>query len=309
MRTHTTAEGVGKSEQNEQRESPIDEWTNQIHHGDVRETLAAMPADSVHCVMTSPPYYGLRDYETDGQLGLEDSLEEYVRTLVTVGDELRRVLRPDGSWWLNLGDSFAGSASTQRTDTSETNSSQHEHSATLSSPVRPAVLRNKSKMLAPHRVAIALQDAGWIIRADCIWKKPNPMPHPVRDRLNEHKEYVFHLVPESEYWFDLDAVRKAHADSSLDRTNYAFNSAGKGSTTCPREDRTEDVLLTGEQALHSNGKNPGDIFEIAVTAFPDAHFAVFPEALCETPLKATCPPRVCAECGMPYDRQHNKIPV
>jgi len=107
--------------------------------------------------MTSPPYYGLRDYGVDGQIGLEDSLEEFVEALVGVGDELRRVLREDGNWWLNLGDSFI----------------------------------EKQKTLAPHRVAIALQDAGWIVRSDAVWSKPNPMPHPVKDRLHEHKEFVF----------------------------------------------------------------------------------------------------------------------
>jgi DNA modification methylase len=118
----------------------IADWTQDIHTGDVRDRLSDLPANSVHMGMTSPPYYNLRDYQEKDQIGLEDSLSEYIDELVTVFDEIRRVLRPDGSLWLNLGDSY----------------------------------QNKQKMLVPHRVAIALQDAGWIVRNDVTWVKPNP---------------------------------------------------------------------------------------------------------------------------------------
>ena len=168
--------------------SDIGEWTNDIHQGDAAETLAEMPESSVHMAMCSPPYFGLRDYGVDGQIGLEDSLEEYIDGLLEVAEELRRVLRPDGSWWLNLGDSFVA----------------------------------KDKQLVPHRVAIALQDAGWIVRSDSVWTKPNPMPHPVKDRLHEHKEFVFHLAPEPDYWFDLDAIREPHKESSIERAQYGY---------------------------------------------------------------------------------------
>ncbi|EMA67586.1 DNA methylase N-4/N-6 domain-containing protein [Halorubrum aidingense JCM 13560] len=243
----------------DQRDGEIDRWINDIHQGDVVGTLREMPESSVHCVMTSPPYYGLRDYGVDGQIGLEESLDEFVDALVDVGDELRRVLRDDGSWWLNLGDSFI----------------------------------EKQKTLAPHRVAIALQNAGWIVRSDAVWSKPNPMPHPVKDRLHEHKEFVFQLTPTRDYWFDLDAIRESHAESSLNRTG--------------RNDNTErpfpgnDQTLDPDQFLHPNGKNPGDVLEVPIKSFPEAHFAVYPPELCEIPLKSSCPPKVCAVCGTPYD--------
>lgn len=265
----------------------LSQWENQIHQGDAAETLAQMPEGSVNCVMTSPPYYGLRDYGIDGQIGLEESLDDYIESLLDVADEVRRVLRDDGSWWLNLGDSFAGSWGAQSKDETENNLPQHDHPD--KNPARHTDLRRKNKMLVPHRVAIALQEHGWIVRSDAVWSKPNPMPHPVKDRLHEHKEFVFHLTPEPDYWFDLDSIRIPHKKSSLERTESSFGSSAVGSLACPREDKRESVLMDAEDALHPNGKNPGDVFEIPVRAFPEAHFAVYPPELCEAPIKATCP--------------------
>lgn len=280
----------------------IDAWVNDIHQGDAIQTLQELPENSVHMSMCSPPYYGLRDYGSDGQIGLEDSLDDYIQSIVDVADELHRVLRDDGSWWLNLGDSFAGSWGAQSKDETENNLPQHDHPE--KNPARSGQLRRKSKMLVPHRVAIALQDAGWVIRSDAVWAKPNPMPHPVKDRFNEHKEFVFHLVPEPDYWFDLDAVREPHKDSSIERTEYAYNTAGTSSAESPTENRSpEEIAMESVDACHQNGKNPGDIMEVSVRAFPEAHFAVYPPELCETPIKSSCPPVVCEECGTPYERE------
>jgi len=242
-------------------------WINDIHHGDAAETLVEMPESSVHCVMTSPPYWGLRDYSVDGQIGLEDSLNEYIGNLLDVADELRRVLRPDGSWWLNLGDSFAGSRGAQSKD--ETSNNLPQDGFPDKNPGRNASLRRKSKMLVPHRVAIVLQDAGWIVRADCPWVKPNPMPHPVKDRLHEHKEFVFHLTPEPDYWFDLDAVRQPHKEHSIERSKREDNRHEHSQ----RQTAASEETLNPDQFVHQNGKNPGDILEVAVKPFPDTHFA------------------------------------
>jgi DNA modification methylase len=251
----------------------IGKWTNDIHVGDVRETLSEMPASSVHCVMTSPPYFGLRDYSADGQIGLEDSLDEYIAELVAVGEGLRRVLRDDGSWWLNLGDSYGP---------------------------------DKQKQLVPHRVAIALQDAGWVVRNDVTWVKPNPMPQSVKDRLNTTTEQVFHLAPGSDYWYDLDAIRESHAEASVKRMEHGKGDSLK-SAGMNNSDSSGGIHEGGKDKIadeyHSAGKNPGDVFEVTTKPFPDAHFAVYPPELCEKPIKATCPPRVCVECGSPYERQ------
>ena len=247
----------------------IEHWTNDIHTGDAAGTLAELPESSVHMVMTSPPYYGLRDYSVDGQIGLEESLDEYIEELVGVFREVRRVLRPDGSAWLNLGDSYDG---------------------------------GKNKMLVPHRVAIALQDDGWIVRNDATWAKPNPMPQSVKDRLNDTTEQVFHLVSERDYWYDLDAIREPHAESTKAR---AENSGGSGGWNDDVGGQTENKGLQTKEyrdQLDPAGKNPGDVFEVTTKPFPEAHFAVYPPKLVEKPLKATCPPKVCAECGSPYNR-------
>ena len=277
-------------------------WVNDIHQGDAAETLAEMPDSSVHMAMCSPPYYGLRDYSVDGQVGLEEFLDQYISELLNVASELRRVLRPDGSWWLNLGDSFAGSWGAQSKDDEANHRDRDAYP--VKNPARAGNLRRKSKMLVPHRVAIALEDAGWIVRSDAVWVKPNPMPHPVKDRLNEHKEFVFHLTPEPDYWFDLDAIREPHKESSLNSDPSRFNTSGEQGHEMPAEDGDRDsVGVDAEDALHPNGKNPGDVFEVSVKPFPDAHFAVYPPELCERPIKSSCPPKVCAACGTPYDRE------
>lgn len=284
-------------------------WVNDIRQGDAAETLAEIPEDSVHMVMCSPPYYGLRDYGVKGQIGLEERLDEYIESLLGVAEELRRVLRDDGSWWLNLGDSFAGSRAAQGF---AGECKEYTDETPDKSPHRNSTLRRKSKMLVPHRVAIALQDAGWIVRADCPWVKPNPMPQPVKDRLHEHKEFVFHLTPEPDYWFDLDAIREPHKEPSLERRErYDYNTSGTEADAYPGHHHADDEWLgtEPEDALHPNGKNPGDVFEIPVKAFPEAHFAVYPPELCEKPIKSSCPPKVCADCGTPYDREVEDVPV
>jgi len=247
--------------------------TETIHTGDCLEVLSTIPESSVHMCMTSPPYFGLRDYDTEGQIGLEDNLDDYISKLVAVGDKLRRVLRDDGSWWLNLGDSYSD---------------------------------NKQKMLVPHRVAIALQETGWVVRNDATWVKSNPMPQSVKDRLNTTTEQIFHLTPEPDYWYDLDAIREPYAEKT--------NVAKKNGHSVSGEKRTRDdspgnhdegglYAKSREEQMNPAGKNPGDVFETTTEQFSGAHFAVYPAELCEKPIKSSCPPKVCADCAAPYERE------
>lgn len=339
----------------------MNEWVNDIHQGHVIDQLSDLPESSVHCVMTSPPYYGLRNYgdetmtiwggdddcahaweerdvyqespirkggpseghetttkserwRTTGrcvecgarreQLGLEEERSDYIEDLVEVGREIRRVLRPDGSWWLNLGDSFASSWGAQ----SKTDEANHRDrdAYPAKTPARHTSLPRKSKMLMPHRVAIALQDDDWVVRSDAVWAKPNPMPHPVKDRLNEQKEYLFHLAPNPDYYFDMDAIREPYAESSLNRVNQ-----NNGNTVHNHSDQGHpngEQRLDPNQFVHPGGKNPGDVLEVTVKPFPDAHFAVFPPKLCEIPIKSTCPDTVCADCGTPWQRVVDREP-
>lgn len=340
----------------------IDNYTGQIHQGHAIDVMESMPENSVHCVVTSPPYWAQRDYgegveaqfggdpecdhqwaseqlgarggtntddnppdvaadekvqesrlrnggvESDrcvecgawvGQLGLEPSADQYVQNLVAVGEAIMRVLRPDGNWWLNLGDTYAGSWGAQSKGDRANGRDADAYPGV--SPASAADLPRKSKMLLPHRVAIALQDAGWVVRQDVVWNKPNSTPNPVKDRVTTTKEYVFHLSPNPDYWFDLDAIREPYAEATIERCNRADNTT--------REHVVDDHTFDPDQATHPNGKNPGDVWEISVGNFPDAHFAVFPESIPHRPIKSSCPRRVCAECGMPYERDVEKIPA
>ena len=274
--------------------SEINDWTNDIHTGDAVETLAELPESSIHMCMTSPPYFGLRDYGVDGQIGLEDELDEYIEELVDVFREVRRVLRPDGSAWLNLGDSYVTQPAGNAGEPSDSLNGDYQSYANkdTNDKTKRTSLARKNKMLVPHRVAIALQKDGWIVRNDVTWAKPNPMPSSVKDRLNTTTEQVFHLVPEPDYWYDLDAIREEYAESSAERYEYGYDAA---------DDYPSVGGIDEDMGANSAGKNPGDVFEVTTKPFPEAHFAVYPPELVETPLKATCPPKVCAECGSPSD--------
>jgi len=155
-------------------------------------------------------------------------------------------------------------------------------------------------MLVPHRVAIALQEAGWVVRNDVTWVKPNPMPSSVKDRLNTTTEQVFHLTPEPDYWYDLDAIREPHQNtkSSMSREKYAEDADQRVPGHNNHAKGADDAMNP-----HPAGKNPGDVFEVTTKPFPEAHFAVYPPELCKKPIKATAPPTVCVACGSPYERE------
>jgi DNA modification methylase len=292
---------TGTDETSDSNENEIDKWVNQIHCGDAVDQLTQLPESSVHMCMTSPPYFGLRDYGEDEQIGLEDSLDAYIQELVDVGDALNRVLRPDGSWWLNLGDSYAGSGRGAWDKHDEKDKKESWTFDGGEAPERNSGLRRKNKMLIPHRVAIALQQNGWIVRNDVTWLKSNPMPQSMKDRLNTTTEQIFHLVPERDYWYDLDAIRAPHKQQTRERRHRAETDRSEYNKYKGGESFANHSL--DDAPLHPSGKNPGDVFEITTKPYPDAHFAVYPPELCQKPIKATCPPKVCPECGTPYERE------
>jgi len=236
---------------------------NEILTGDVFDRLPELPSESIHMVMTSPPYWNLRDYGEADQLGLEETPEEFVENLADVFDEVKRVLRPDGSLWLNLGDTYD----------------------------------NKDLQQIPARVALELQNRGWILRNRVTWAKPNPMPQSVKDRLNDTTEAVFHFVKNKDYWYDLDAIREPHAKSTRERMGKGYRNASQKNKRTEGDSpgdhhRGGGVHSPGvsyDELLNEDGKNPGDVFNTSVRPFPEAHFAVYPPELCEKPIKATCP--------------------
>jgi site-specific DNA-methyltransferase (adenine-specific) len=250
---------------------------NMILIGDVRERLAQLPPGQIDTVITSPPYFQLRDYGVAGQIGLEPNVEGWVQQLRSVFTEVTRVLKPSGSLWLNLGDSY----------------SRHEAYGA------PA----KALLLAPERLLLALAGDGWIVRNKVIWAKTNPMPSSVTDRLNTTYDVVYFLVRSRRYFFDLNAIRLPHGTG---RGRSARNPIGvPPSWSGPLAAGTQDGLRRARadgSPGHVLGKNPGDVWPLAAASFRGAHFATFPEALVERPLLATCPEAICTACGAPWRR-------
>lgn len=248
--------------------------------GDALEQLRTLPDGSVDCIVTSPPYFGLRDYGTPGQYGLEASPAEYVETMRAVFAEARRVLADDGTLWLNLGDSYAAAPSGPAGRSSMRGRSRRvlaEQAKASKASDRP----EKSLLGIPWRVAFALQDDGWILRNEIIWHKPNAMPQSVRDRLSNRHEHLFMFAKSPKYWFDLDPIREPIMHPGKTRSLGALQRNGDGVA------RTHPGLLSDG---NPNGRNPGDVWEIATRPYPAAHFAVFPIDLPLRCIKAGCKP-------------------
>jgi len=274
-----------------------------ILNGDVLDGLRSLPDACVQCVVTSPPYWGLRDYGVEGQIGLERTPEEYVSRLVEVFREVRRVLRGDGTLWLNLGDSYNGSGGA---------GGDHDPGGLKAGqPKFPGrrifTLKPKDLVGIPWRVAFALQADGWYLRSDIIWSKPNPMPESVRDRPTKSHEYVFLLAKRPSYFYDADAIREAHKEPNRgngerDRVNYNTGGIiGRG-----RVGEYEE----GVRLYNPAGRNRRTVWEIATQPMPDAHFATFPEALVEPCIKAGTSERgCCPSCGAPWLRVVERLPV
>jgi len=226
-----------------------------------------------------------------GQLGLEPDYRMYVQHLVEVGREIKRILKPSGSWYLNLGDTYSTHASKRSGQFGKEIKEGFDDVFTRKKP--DTGLPEKCKMLMPYRVAPALIDDGWICRNDIIWLKPNPMPSSVKDRLNTTTERIFHFVQEKQYYYDLDAIREPHQQP---------NTLTKTRTSITRQNKPSKRAEKHKLQAHPKGKNPGDVIEQTTQPFPEAHFAVYPPDLCEKPIKSSCPPKVCSKCGKPHER-------
>jgi site-specific DNA-methyltransferase (adenine-specific) len=251
---------------------------NTILIGDAHEQLATLPSASVDCVITSPPYFNLRDYGISGQLGMEPTIQAWVANLRSVFREVARVLAPSGGLWLNLGDSF----------------SRHPKYGA------PA----KSLMLAPERLLLALEQDGWIVRNKVIWAKSNPLPSSVTDRLNLTYEPLYFLVRSKRYFYDLDAVRIPHQTAGSGRPRKVLED--KPTWAGPLA-AVRNGLCSG-LGRHARGKNPGDVWTIPTRGFRGAHFAVFPPELVRRPLLTSCPAVVCTACGAGQKSSQDALP-
>lgn len=277
--------------------------TVRILIGDVRDRLKQLPDESVHCCVTSPPYFGLRDYGVAGQIGLEKTPDEYIAELVGVFREVRRVLRKDGTLWLNLGDSYAANR------TYQVSQSKHQtHDYGTSNAIRvPEGMKPKDLLMIPCRVALALQADGWWLRSDIIWHKPNPMPESVTDRPTSAHEHIFLMAKSERYYFDADAVAEpcspnTHARLSQDVQSQigSFRANGGAKTNGPMKAVGRKMAKAGSGVKNNDSmdsalaimpdvRNCRNVWTIPTAAFSDAHFATFPPALVERCIKAGCP--------------------
>lgn len=255
-----------------------------LYLGDCLHVLRSMPEASIQCCVTSPPYFGLRDYGHDDQIGLERTPDDYVAKLVAVFREVRRVLRDDGTLWLNLGDSYAsggGKASPHRDSCGGigkkgTRGQQPYHSAGGGFE-RPAsiagAIKPKDLVGIPWRVAFALQADGWYLRQDIIWHKPNPMPESVTDRCTKAHEYLFLLSKSERYFFDSEAMKEPSTQPERAGKLERSFSTGK-----PDAVLRQDV---GRAVMRSETRNRRSVWSIATQPYSSAHFAVMPSTLVE----------------------------
>jgi DNA modification methylase len=280
--------------------------SNTFLQGDALAMLKSLPDECVQMVCTSPPYYGLRAYLPDGhpdkalEVGLEETPAAYVAKLVEVFREVKRVLRSDGVAWVNLGDSYAGSMKGMGSDGKAYGGPKQQTnkgSINIGCPDWSACgLRPKSLLGIPWRVAFALQEDGWILRADCIWHKTNAMPESVKDRPTKAHEYVFLLSKNERYFYDSDAIKESVAMADR-RGNVRIAYDGKGNPDSRAFSGNATWLGQDE-----SGRNKRSVWSLPTVPFPGSHFAVMAPKLAETCILAGTSPQACEHCGAPWQR-------
>jgi len=255
--------------------------------GNVFDKVNEIQENSVHTVITSPPYWRLRDYEQKGQLGMEESPEEYVNNIADVFDEVWDVLHNSGTVWLNIGDTWYGGGqpgyekegSKQTTNPGSIQKASKNHDL-------DSYLKSKDKCLIPHRVAIEMQKRGWYLRNTIVWKKPSPFPESVSDRPTKSHEYIFLFSRQKKYFYDQEAIKEpssSHGGGKIKESKYAFESGKNGAV--------------------KDKRNKRDVWEVSHHGFSDAHSAVFPVELVEPCVLAGSSQKgACSECKAPYER-------
>jgi len=261
-----------------------------VLRGDARAVLATFPDESVDCCVTSPPYFGLRDYGDPGQIGRETSVLEYVAALAGVFEQVRRILKPQGTLWLNLGDSYANDLKWGGRTSGKHPIGLHHDRAGIAREKRSSGLPGKSLCGIPWRVAFALQYAGWILRSDIVWHKPAPLPESVTDRPTKSHEYVFLLAKSTRYYYDHKAIAEPCTESSHRR--YSQNVRDQqGSARANGGEKTNGTL----KAAHDTSpgmegmRNRRSVWTVNAAKSSGAHFAVMPSELVTPMIRAGCP--------------------
>jgi DNA modification methylase len=293
--------------------------TNKILNGDALSKLKELPSESVNCIMTSPPYWVLRDYGINGQLGLEPTFQEYINKLCDIFDEAKRVLKNDGTCWVNLGDTYGGSENSSGHTEETTNCGKITKDYGASKGNQKATKgMEKSLCNIPARFSIEMQNRGWILRNVIIWHKPNCMPCSVKDRFTIDFEYLFFFVKSKKYWFETQYERLAESSFNDKRKDKGLvpHKSGKSfdnhlienykvEKPLLKQDLTGNPTYTGFNqryaisgtCINSLGRNKRAVWMITTKPFKEAHFATYPEELCEVPIKAGCPEFICNKCG------------
>lgn len=293
---------------------PFTPKLNHVYGGwDARQFLAHLPAQSINTIVTSPPYFGLRDYGVDGQIGLEPTPEAYVAALVSVFREAKRALRDDGTLWINIGDSYAGSGARSSnpgglTPKQTTNRGSYRGGLEQDrSGKRPTSfglpnlhdvqslkfeddVAPKNLLGIPWRLAFALQADGWILRSDIIWNKPNQMPESVTDRPTKAHEYIFLLAKSGRYYYDADAIREPMAESTKDRYQTGWNGDTERGDANGKQNNL-DKWAGSSEAIESvsRWRNRRSVWTVTTKPFKGAHFATFPPDLIEPCILAGSP--------------------
>ena len=244
---------------------------NTIINGNSLEVLKSLPDNSIDCCVTSPPYYALRDYGCDGQIGLEETPEKYIESLCDVFSEVRRVLTPQGTLWLNIGDSYNGNkvGNTEVVKNKKVSESNDFHKK-LWSGAKP-----KDLIGIPWMLAFALRSQGWYLRQDIIWQKPNPMPESVTDRCTKSHEYIFLLSKSQKYYFDYEAIQE--------KAKYPFDNRGE------RGDSRRGTQMNSMSGQTGEMRNKRDVWQVNTKPCKEAHFATYPFELIKPCILAGCP--------------------
>lgn len=290
---------------------------NQIICGDALEVLKTLPSESINCCVTSPPYFGLRDYGVDGQIGLEESIADYILKLVEIFREARRVLKKDGTLWVNIADSYAGSGKSRNADGSVPKSINHCKEQFVKGRISGMLYKamtteakRKDLMGIPFLLALMLRCDGWYLRQDIIWNKPNPMPEAVKDRCTKAHEYIFLFSKSEKYYYDNESIKEQCVgfDKSSPRGSKGCKTANsgrrKGNSKTFRgggaytNNKSFENSVSAERSSHGNQENPTglknrrSVWTIATQGLrgmkDESHFATFPEKLAELCILAGC---------------------
>ena len=274
----------------------VRKMTDTILCGDAVEQLKSLPDESIDMCLTSPPYFSLRNYDVAGQIGQETTPDEYIDRLLAVFAEVHRVLKPEGTLWLNIGDAYAGSgqgAGTKNPSAKQKSNRGMSHMQVegfKSKLLTVQDCKRKDMIGIPWKLAFALRDAGWYLRQDIIWYKPNVMPEPVKDRCTKSYEHVFLLTKSIGYYFNSDAIREPCSEASLADFKRRKTLTNKGGGKDSYEGVRPDLCRSRADYYAKDGKrNARDVWQINTKPYKGAHFATFPEELASRCVAAGCP--------------------